>query len=173
MRRFRNAGHVAIAMITTLLFPPLHGYLRAAVNIETVNVGNAGNDADTVPLGSHRGVDYEYAIGRYEVTAGQYAQFLNAVGRVDTYGLYNPEMANTAYGSGISRADSGTPGDPYTYTPDSSFVNRPVNFVNWGDATRFANWWLRRGRTLPCSGGGPRVANPESPTWHNRNRRMR
>ena len=38
---------------------------------------------------------YTYNIGKYEVTAGQYTAFLNAVAGVDTYGLYNTNMSNT------------------------------------------------------------------------------
>ena len=47
-------------------------------------------------------------------------------------------MANTQYGSGISR--SGSPGS-YTYSVDPAFVNRPVNYVSYWDACRFANWF--------------------------------
>ena len=36
-------------------------------------------------------VGYNYNIGKYEVTAGQYTEFLNAVARTDTYGLYNTQ----------------------------------------------------------------------------------
>ena len=66
---------------------------QAAVTIETVPVGNTGNTADTA---AHSGNDagqgavpYAYNIGKYEVTAGQYTAFLNAVAGVDTYSLYN------------------------------------------------------------------------------------
>ena len=115
-----------------------------AVNIETVPVGNPGNAVDTA---SHRGypvgqgsVGYTYNIGKYEVTAGQYCEFLNAVAGVDTYALYSPTMSRTDYGSGITRSGGGTVGNPYTYTVASSHVNRPVNYVSWGDSARFANW---------------------------------
>ena len=57
-----------------------------AVVIDTVPVGNAGNAADTTGYGS---VAYTYNIGKYEVTAGQYTAFLNAVAATDTYALYN------------------------------------------------------------------------------------
>jgi formylglycine-generating enzyme len=113
----------------------------ATVNIETVPVGNPGNAGDTrYPSGgvsSFGAVAYTYNIGKYEVTAGQYCEFLNKVARTDTYGLYNTNMSWTDYGSGISR--SGWSGN-YTYNVTAAFVNRPVNYVNWGDAARFANW---------------------------------
>ena len=37
-------------------------------------------------------VDYNYSIDKYDVTLGQYTQFLNAVAKTDTYGLYNSYM---------------------------------------------------------------------------------
>lgn len=109
----------------------------AAITIETVPVGNPGNTADTTGYGS---VNYAYNIGKYEVTAGQYTAFLNAVAATDTYDLYNMTMSNTSWGSGIARSGDGTVGNPYTYTVDADFVNRPVNYVSFWDATRFANW---------------------------------
>ncbi len=112
-----------------------------AVNIETVPVGNPGNSADT---SSHSGnpagqgsVGYTYNIGKYEVTAGQYTAFLNAVAATDTYGLYNTAMWSGSYGCKIER--SGSPGS-YTYKVAGDWANRPVNFVSWGDSARFANW---------------------------------
>ncbi len=115
-----------------------------AVTIDLVPVGNLGNAADTAahsgnPAGQGA-VSYDYNIGKYEVTASQYTAFLNAVAGVDTYSLYNTYMANTSYGSGISQSGGGTSHNPYTYTVDANFVNRPVNYVSFWDALRFANW---------------------------------
>ena len=113
----------------------------SAVTIATVPVGNAGNAGDTrYPSGgvsSFGSVAYTYNIGKYEVTAGQYTAFLNAVAATDTYGLYSTTMSRTDYGSGISR--NGSSGS-YAYSVDAAFVNRPVNCVSWGDSVRFANW---------------------------------
>jgi formylglycine-generating enzyme required for sulfatase activity len=106
--------------------------------IETVGVGNPGNAGDPVPFqGSFGAVDYVFAIGKYEVTAGQYAAFLNAVAETDTHGLYNANMWAHETGCKIER--SGSPGS-YTYSVAPDWANRPVNFVSWGDAARFANW---------------------------------
>jgi formylglycine-generating enzyme required for sulfatase activity len=75
------------------------------------------------------------------VTAGQYTEFLNKVGGVDTYGLYNLSMCSSTYGCRIERyAGSGTSGEPYQYRVGADWANRPVNYVSWGDAARFANW---------------------------------
>jgi len=114
----------------------------AGVNIETVTVGNPGNALDVHPANNHPAgfgaVDYTYNIGKYEVTAGKYTAFLNAVAQTDTYGLYNPDMSSSAaYGCQIQQ--SGSAGS-YSYSVDANWANRPVNYVSWGDAARFANW---------------------------------
>ncbi|MDO8684561.1 MAG: SUMF1/EgtB/PvdO family nonheme iron enzyme [Armatimonadota bacterium] len=105
-----------------------------AVVMETVEVGNAGNTADTTGYGS---VAYTYNIGKYEVTAGQYTEFLNAKAKTDKYGLYNPFMASNTAGCQIQR--TGGSGS-YTYSIASDYANRPVNYVSYWDACRFANW---------------------------------
>jgi hypothetical protein len=106
--------------------------------IETVSVGNPGNAGDPQPFqGIFGAVDYVYAIGKYEVTAGQYAAFLNAVAATDPYALYHVNMWTHAEGCKIERIG---PAGSYTYGVAPDRANRPVNFVTWGDAARFANW---------------------------------
>ena len=124
--------------------------IAAGIVMETVPVGNPGNagelsGAGVGGIGPDRicgAVAYEYNIGKYEVTAGQYTEFLNAVAGTDTYGLYNTEMWSYAeYGCKIERyTGSGTSGDPYQYQVAADWRNRPVNYVSWGDAARSANW---------------------------------
>jgi len=60
------------------------GSAAQAIDVETEHVGNPGNAADSTGYGS---VGYAYNIGTYEVTAGQYCEFLNAVATTDAYGL--------------------------------------------------------------------------------------
>src|SRR5215471_7227101 len=112
----------------------------AAITIETVPVGNPGNAKDTNNLGNdppvYGSVGYNYSIGKYDVTVGQYTAFLNAVAATDTYGLYNPSMATDLNIAGIAR--SGSSGG-YSYSTIGS-PNHPITYVSWGDAARFANW---------------------------------
>ena len=110
-----------------------------AVVIDTVLVGDVGNQPDTRYGGSYGSVGYAYNIGKYEVTAGQYTDFLNAVARTDSYALYNAYMADPVNNKGCNIQRSGTSGS-YTYSVASDWANRPVNFVNYWDACRFANW---------------------------------
>ena len=106
--------------------------------IETVVVGNPGNagDPDDI-MNSFGAVDHVFAIGKYEVTTGQYAAFLGAVAASDPYGLYDTRMWTHAQGCKIER--TGSPGS-YAYAVAPDWANRPVNFIGWGDAARFANW---------------------------------
>jgi sulfatase modifying factor 1 len=112
------------------------------VNLETVFVGNPGNTGELSGLsaggyGTDRicgSVDYSYSIGKYEVTAKQYTDFLNSKAKSDPYGLYSNSMVN---GCHIQR--SGLNGD-YSYSVDDDWANRPVNYVSYWDACRFVNW---------------------------------
>lgn len=128
-----------------------------AVSVGTVPVGNVGNTADiNTTFGA---IAYDYNIGTYEVTAAQYTEFLNAVADTDTYGLYNPSMTvvddgdpETAPQTGCDIQQSGSPGS-YAYSVAVDRANRPVNFVSWGDAARFANW-MYNGQPTGAQGPG-------------------
>ena len=105
-----------------------------------MKVDNAGNAGDTRVMADgttdYGSVAYDYRIGKYEVTVGQYTEFLNAVAATDTYALYNPSMATDLNIAGIRQ--SGVSGS-YSYSVIGS-PNKPVTYVSWGDAARFANW---------------------------------
>ncbi len=145
---YRHTKSVLVAVLVGLLVGE-----ALAVDLEFATVGNPGNAPDTRFYAPYGAVAYVYAIGKFEVTAGQYCDFLNAVAKTDPYGLYNTKMAEpaTAYvwGCNIKRS-LGTGG--YVYIVDSDWANRPVNFVSWGDAARFCNW-LTNGR--PTGAQGP------------------
>ena len=121
----------------------------ATVNIETVPVANTGNTPDTrYETPGYGAVDYEYRIGKYEVTAGQYCEFLNDVdpNGSNADGLYNSSMDTSLYGcqitwnAGASKYDfsGGTAEAPGSTAAD--WENRPVNYVSWYNAAMFANW---------------------------------
>lgn len=121
---------------------------QAAINIETVHVGDPGNAGELSGASASGGcgadricgaVDYTYNIGKYEVTAAQYTEFLNAVAKTDTYGLYDIKMDTDTYSLGCNIKRSNSDGS-YSYSVASDWANRPVNCVSWGDAARFTNW---------------------------------
>ncbi len=128
--------------------------LEARADIPTVPVGDPCNPAD--PGTGYGSVDYGYNIGVYEVTAGEYTEFLNAVADMDPYGLYNPDMSSTTspeHGCNIQREGSGVTGDPYAYSVPQDWSEHPVNHVGWADAARFANW-LHNGQPDGAVGPG-------------------
>ena len=147
----------ALSLIIASLLP----LSARAITIETVPVGNPNNANDVQPPpngGLFGRVTTEYRIATKEVTNAQYVEFLNAVAASDATGLYHTNMGFTSRG-GINRA--GSPGS-YTYSvkpdvPDGGpggtnyqYGNKPVVFVSWFDAARFANW-MNNGGTSSAS----------------------
>jgi len=123
---------VGLAALACLLAAPIRA---APITYDMVTVGNAGNANDTG--GSRIGaVGYDYQIGKYDVTIGQYTAFLNAVAATDTNSLYNPSMGTDLNVAGISQ--TGGSGS-YTYSVLGS-ANRPITYVSWWDSARFSNW---------------------------------
>lgn len=150
----------ALASLTALSFTA--AAVAQPLFIDTVPVGNPNNaadpsDGDVVASGIQNfgAVGYEYRIGKYEVTNSQYVAFLNAVAAADPYGLYNPLMESSidgvAFEGGITR--SGSSGS-YTYAAKPGYENKPVVYVSYWDAARFANWLgtgTTEGRTAPAA----------------------
>lgn len=110
----------------------------AGIVIDWVTVGNANNPPD-VPSISRGGVNHEYRIGKYEVTNSQYVEFLNAVdpGGINPQGVFSSYMGSETRG-GISFHSGAANGAKYTTRINMG--DKPVNYVSWYDAARFANW---------------------------------
>jgi formylglycine-generating enzyme required for sulfatase activity len=162
--------------ITAVLLLPLGA---DAVTINTVLVGNPGNASDLQPQGLFGSVATSYRIGTTEVTNAQYVEFLNAVAAADPYGLYDLFMGFSTRG-GITR--SGSSGS-YIYAvkspaagqgpggTDYTYGDKPVVYVTWYDAVRFANW-LHNGQgsgstesgAYTLLGGTPTPSNADSIT---------
>ncbi len=130
-------------------------HVAAATTIDTVFVGNAGNagqlsgasvvgspsdgGAPTTgfgPDGVVGAVSHSYAIGTYEVTNAQYADFLNHKAQSDPFGLFNAMMGSNPRGGIIQSGVSGS----FSYSLKPDMANKPVNFVGFFDAVRFSNW---------------------------------
>jgi formylglycine-generating enzyme required for sulfatase activity len=114
----------------------------SAVTMDWTPIGNPGNACDPQPditgygAGCFGSVAYAYNIGTYEVTNGQYAEFLNAKAAVsDPFNLYFDAIG--AYAVGITR--SGSPGS-YSYSAIAGRENLPVGNVTHYDILRFTNW---------------------------------
>jgi formylglycine-generating enzyme required for sulfatase activity len=125
-------------------------------SLQFVTVGNPGNAADTAVMGDgtsgYGSVPYTYRMGEYDVTVGQYCQFLNAVAKTDTYTLYSPGMADS-FPPVVGITQSGSAGDlSYSVTGGySQAANCPIFDVTWADAARFCNW-LQNGQPVYAAG---------------------
>jgi len=132
MARFSlKAFSLWLAALACLVVAPA----RAGITYQQVTVGNAGNANDT-GAGLIGAVAYDYQIGKYDVTIGQYTAFLNAVAATDTYSLYNSIMGTDLNIAGISQ--TGGSGS-YAYSVLGS-ANQPITYVSWWDSARFSNW---------------------------------
>ena len=134
---------------------------QSTMDMPFMTVGNPGNPGEESgflpPVPNTGAVEYVYRIGKFEVTSGQYTEFLNAVAADDTYALYDPDMWDNGFGCKIQR--SGSPGG-YAYAVAADREDRPVNLVNWGDAARFCNW-LTNGKPT----GGQELATTEDGSY--------
>ena len=98
-------------------------------------IGTPGNAAD-VDTG-FGAVGYVFQLDEREVTNAQYTAFLRAVASEDDpEDLFNDSMATSPAG-GIVVA--GIPG-ALDYLVKPNMGAKPVNYVSWLDAARFANW---------------------------------
>jgi len=115
----------------------------AATSIDYVPVGNPGNAPDQYYGPAQFGnVAYHYGIGKYEVTNSQYVEFLNAVDPTgaNQLQLYDPFMTSDPQGSngGINYLPGNSNGTKFAAILGRG--DKPVVWVSWYDAVRFANW---------------------------------
>ena len=140
-RRTRDAGAEVhrlawrfvgvLAVWLCLLVPSAH-----AVTIDWVTVGDAGNAADTNGYGV---VTNAFRIMKFEWTNSQYVDFLNAVDPTgaNPNGIYDSRMGSDSRG-GISLVGANPTGSKYVAR--TNMGDKPVNWVDWFDAARVANW---------------------------------
>ena len=156
-------------MKASTLFSALAGSLlftavAHAVTIDTVPIGNPGNPADTRYNPSGVGsVDYNFRIGKYEVTNAQYVEFLNGVDPTgaNTLELYKPDMTTSFYNVGGILRDLGA-ANGSKYSVKAGREDNPVIFVTWFDAIRFANW-LHNGQGGGDTENGAYTIEPGTP----------
>ena len=137
MNLIQSASRLFCSRCSWLLLATVVADPAPAVTIDLISVGNTGNAADTRydPLG-YGSVGYGFQIGKYEISTGQYAEFLNAVAADDVHGLFNVDMhycsGNITLGNpwGCNIQQTGSPGS-YSYSVPSDWADRPVNFVDF------------------------------------------
>lgn len=125
------------------MFPvsPVHA---ALLPLDTVVVGNVGNLPDA--LTGRGSVAYTYHITTTEVTNAQYTSFLNAVDPTGSnpHDVYNPDMTNATGFAVVKGGINFTPTAPdgAKYAAKPNYGDKPVNYVSFFDAARFANWMM-------------------------------
>lgn len=146
-KQYAISSLAILGLASALLMAPQRA---EAVTIDTVPIANARNAPD--PSTTYGEVGYNFRIGKYKITVSQYVEFLNAVAAVPPNdviaGLYKGEMSSSSEDPGIlvTRTGSGTSAKPYLYTVSPSEFwgaragDRPIPWVTWYDAARFANW---------------------------------
>jgi formylglycine-generating enzyme required for sulfatase activity len=115
-------------------------------DVNWATVGDAGNAPDTTGFGA---VANQFRIMNFEFTNRDYAAFLNAVdqGGTNTLKLYNASMTSDGRG-GINYVAGNPSGSKYVVKTD--FGTKPVNFIDWFDAARVANF-MHNGASVGAS----------------------
>ena len=115
----------------------------SAADFTWQTVGSVGNAANTM-TGLGR-VTTNFKLSAYETTIEQYTDFLNNshAGKQGLYGVYSTNIGSKLSNNppaGVGIVQSGSAGS-YTYTVNSGYADKPVNFVSWFSAARFVNWY--------------------------------
>lgn len=133
MRAFAGCLAFAVASLAVNAF---------GVTIDYRTIANPGNAANTNGWGAVTDV---FKMAATETTNAQYAAFLNTVDAagINPNGIYSASMGANANG-GINFNGGAASGAKYV--PKAGFESRPVTFVTWFSAARFANW-LNNGAT--------------------------
>ncbi|MFA6186106.1 MAG: formylglycine-generating enzyme family protein [Phycisphaerae bacterium] len=87
------------------------------IDIDFVNIGNAGNATDPATGSLYGAVGYNYRIGKYEITNAQWNTFTNAAG-----------------------APTGSPSNAYNSSAVHTGAQQPTNNVSWYEAAQFCNY---------------------------------
>jgi formylglycine-generating enzyme required for sulfatase activity len=143
-----QAAKAATRALTALVALSLTGLLRAsdAADIDWVTVGDPENPADATGFGA---VPYVFQIAKHEVSNEQYVEFLNAIAKSDPHGLWSESMGAPLLrdlGQGgiqenlpVFAERTGSPG-AYRYACRPGWEKKPVVYVTFLSAMRFANW---------------------------------
>ena len=133
MRAFAGCLAFAVASLAVNAF---------GVTIDYRTIANPGNSANTNGWGAVTDV---FKMAATETTNAQYAAFLNSVDAAgnNPNSIYSASMGSSSNG-GITFNGGAASGAKYS--PKAGFESRPVTFVTWFSAARFANW-LNNGAT--------------------------
>jgi autotransporter-associated beta strand protein len=118
-------------------------------------VGDRGNAPD--PRTGYGQVDRDFSMMTFELTNEQYTRFLNTVDPEGEFRplYYFPSMTSRTEGGIVY--DASRPGGSQYFT--KPFMgDKPVNYVSWFSAARFANWLTNGGGAADTSTGAYRLS---------------
>jgi len=153
---------------------------RAEVTFDWAYIGDVGNAGELSGAGAGGfgpdrvcgAVNYGYSISKHAVTNAQYTEFLNGTAATDTYALYHAFMGSHTRGGIVQSGTSGS----FTYAvkadavgqgpggTDYTYGDKPVVYINWYDAIRFANW-INNGQGTGDTETGSYAITGSGPNW--------
>ena len=159
MSRYRSSCVMAafvLAVTASAAHADVFNMGEGLTSLEFVTVGNPGN-AGHARHGERCTARWTTPTRSASTRSlpAQYASSLTPWRRPTPTGCTTQTCGRSDWGCKIQR--SGSSGS-YTYSVAADWANRPVNYVSWGDAARFANW---------LHNGQPTGAK----AWHHRGRR--
>jgi len=116
----RTKSILGLAMVLLGMTTIASAAIVRGIDIDFVTIGNPGNPGDTRTEANPTGcgsVDYEYQIGKYEITNIQWDSFVTAAG-----------------------TPTGNPSDAYDESAYWTGDNVPTNMVSWFEAAQFCNY---------------------------------
>jgi formylglycine-generating enzyme required for sulfatase activity len=128
----RNFSSLVVAFIVCII--ALITNLSSAnnirgINIDFVNIGHAGNAADTQVMSDgtsgYGSVSYNYQMGKYEITNSQWNTFTTSAG-----------------------APIGNPSSAYNSSTYWTGNQKPTTGVSWYEAAQFCNWLTSGNKSL-------------------------
>jgi formylglycine-generating enzyme required for sulfatase activity len=101
----------------------------------SAQIGSKGGDKDEKPV--HRvSFGRSFAVGKYEVTRGQYEVFVKATGRSDSLGCYDKDKSTGKWVKSSART--------WKHPGYSQTGKHPVACISWNDAKAYVSWLSRK-----------------------------
>jgi formylglycine-generating enzyme required for sulfatase activity len=138
----RNAS--TVLSLLALSSAIAHAQVDPNSGVDFVTVGAAGNAPYVRPGGSAvdqlGGVEYEYRIGRTEVTTAQWAEFLNAVYDRPAGEVVRFRSRPQTWGASFAAPLNATNPDAQRWSVSAGREMIPVGGISWRAAAMYCNW---------------------------------